>query len=127
MQPQDDKRTVRILLLEDDRCDVELFRFALVKRAVQCDLTTVATQKGFEQALASGALDLVISDSGILGFSGLAALDLVRSRFPRMPFILMSGILPERVRIEAMKRGATDCFSKDDLSKVISVIERLSG
>ena len=56
--------------------------------------------------------DLVISDMGLPGIDGLAFLDRVLAKDPAMRFLLLSSRYSEDFGIEAVRRGASDCWSK---------------
>ena len=77
------------------------------------------TRSGFWAALEQGGVDLVISDYLLPQFDGLAALKLVRTRWPDLPFILVSGTLGEEQAVESLKGGATDYVLKDRLLRLV--------
>ena len=76
------------------------------------DITRVLSRQGFEQALTSGAYDLILSDHEIPGFSGIAALDIAREECAEIPFIFLSGTIGETRAIEALRHGAADYVLK---------------
>ncbi len=46
-------------------------------------------------------------------FSGIAALNLVKTTNPELPFILVSGTVGEEVAVQAMQAGAQDYISQE--------------
>jgi PAS domain S-box-containing protein len=116
--------TTRILHLEDDPADARLIAEQLKKSALDVALTVAGTPEAFEAALSKGDVDLVLSDYHMPRFSGLEALEMVRSRAPQTPFILVTGALGDERAVEVLRRGATDFVLKDRLARLAPAIQR---
>lgn len=118
------KTPLRLLLIEDSEADAEM----LLEEVARCgfDIThkRVDSAKDTREALAEARWDIVISDYHMIGFSGLAALRIVRRRDPDMPFLLTSGVIGEDIAVEAMREGARDYVMKGNLSRLGAAIER---
>jgi PAS domain S-box-containing protein len=114
----------RLLLLEDDKNDIELLKRRLAQDWPDCELVTSATEAGFREALTSGGFDLIISDYMLPGFHGLEALALARERCPNVPFIFLSGVLGDDVAVESLKAGATDYVLKDRPARLVPAVRR---
>ena len=102
----------RILYVDDNAHDRALVRDALEQDNGEFSLTEASSRAEFEQQLANGSFDLVLSDFNILGFTGLQVLDAVRARHPRLPVVIVTGTGSEETGVEAMKRGAADYVIK---------------
>src|SRR3954454_15772817 len=100
--------TIRILLLEDSPLDDELARSRLTKGGLDFVMRRVDTRDDFVAELETEAYDLILADYTLPSFDGLSALEIVRARWPHLPFIFVSGGLGEEVAIESLKQGATD-------------------
>src|SRR6478609_9204266 len=85
------KGCLRVIHLEDDANDAELIELELKDHSIPCVVERVATAEEFEKALREGGADLILSDTKLPGFDTLAALKTVRERFPKVPFIFVSG------------------------------------
>ena len=72
----------------------------------------------------SQELDLIIADYTMPGFSGTAALTIVRDRGLEVPFIFVSGTIGEEIAVEAMKNGADDYIIKNNLNRLLPAIGR---
>ena len=92
-------RSVRILLLEDEPADAALIQRELTKAGLVFVSQRVDTRAGFEEALRVFSPDLILSDHGLPGFDGAAALQFVKERFPALPVILVTGSLNEETAI----------------------------
>ena len=66
--------------------------------------------------------DAVISDYNLPGFSGLVALDLLKSSGRDIPFILVSGEIGEDTAVEAMRNGASDYLLKNNLTRLVPAL-----
>jgi len=118
------RENLRILHLEDDQNDADLIHFALESPEWDCEIRNAVTGEDFRQAMLNTVFDLVISDSAVPGFDGMAALRLVRERDHSIPFIFVSGDRrPEQVdRLKAA--GATDYVPKSRLTDLIPTVRR---
>jgi len=115
---------LRILHLEDDPQDAELIEAHLAAEGYVCDILVVAGREEFAAALDSGGVDLILADFALPGFNGMAALELVRKKYPEIPFIFVSGRLGEEAAIESLKSGATDYVLKNRLSRLLPAVQR---
>lgn len=119
-----DQRALSVLMLEDSRFDAELLREALVAAYPGATLEIVRDEAGFNDALARGGWDVILSDYEIPGFGGAQALAQARALAPHVPFIFVSGVIGEDNAVEMLKRGATDYVSKGRLSRLPLVMRR---
>jgi PAS domain S-box-containing protein len=115
---------VHILHLEDDPADARLIHEQLKRSVLDVAVTLTGTPEAFEAALAQGNIDLVLSDYHMPRFNGLEALEMVRSRAPRIPFILVTGALGDERAVEVLRSGATDFVLKDRLARLVPAIQR---
>ena len=112
----------KILHLEDDEMIVRLVALTLIRHGIEITVDHVATRPLFIQALATGHYGLVLSDAQLPGFSGKAALDIVRNRQPRLPFIFLTGTVHENDALAAIEAGAQEYLNKDHLWRLPFVI-----
>jgi two-component system, OmpR family, sensor histidine kinase VicK len=117
-------KPLRLLLLEDDPCDIELVRRTLVVQWPECELLCVDSKSAFQRVLAEGGIDAVLSDYFLPDFDGLQALELTRKLFPKLPFLFVSGAIGDEVAVECLKAGGTDYVLKDRLVKLVPAIRR---
>jgi DNA-binding NtrC family response regulator len=108
---------IHILYVDDYPLDRELVRDALEREHGGFQLTEAASRQEFEERLAEGDYDLILSDFNILGFEGLQVIDSIQARDPRLPVVIVTGTGSEEVAVEAMKRGATDYVIKSPRQK----------
>ena len=77
-----------------------------------------------EAALGDREWDIVISDYVLPGFSGIAALGLLKKAGLDLPFIIVSGNIGEDIAVAAMRAGAHDYIMKDNLKRLVPAVER---
>ncbi len=78
----------------------------------------VESEREFVAALAQD-WDIILSDFGLPGFSGLAALEIVKASGKLIPFILVSGEIGEDTAVQAMRNGASDYLLKSNLARLV--------
>jgi PAS domain S-box-containing protein len=119
-----ERRTLRILNLEDDPLDSKLMQNRLLESGIRCELVRVHTRAEFAAALEEGGFDLVLADFSVPSFDGLSALEMAREADLEAPFILVSGTLGEEMAIETIKQGATDYVLKHRLERLVPAVQR---
>jgi CheY-like chemotaxis protein len=72
------------------------------------------------EAIAREAPAAVLTDLQMPGMDGLALVQEIRERFPRLPVILMTAFGSEEVAIQALRAGATHYVPKKSLAKELS-------
>ena len=118
------KSPLRILHLEDDPNDAALVQSTLEDEGISCATTCVQNLEDFVAALEQGGIDLILSDFTLPAFDWFSAAEIVRSRWPAIPLILVSGTLGEEQAIDSLKNGATDYVLKERLSRLAPAVRR---
>ena len=96
----------KILVIDDERKVLSAFEETL--RGLGHEVSTACqAETGLEQLRAS-EFDVVILDIRMPGMDGLQALEQIKSSWPRLPVIVMTGHGTMETAIEATKRGAFD-------------------
>jgi PAS domain S-box-containing protein len=118
------RRPLALLLVEDNQDDAALLERHLRKNGFDPQTTRVETAAEMQAALDTGPPDLVIADYNLPKFSGPEALLLARASGYDLPFIMMSGAISEETAVESMRAGAQDYVTKQNLARLIPVVER---
>jgi diguanylate cyclase (GGDEF)-like protein/PAS domain S-box-containing protein len=113
---------VRVLMVEDNRMDVELAIRQMKHDGFGAQVHVTADEPGFRAALAEFSPQIVISDFSLPGFDGLSALRISRAEAPTIPFVFVSGTIGEERAIAALKGGASDYVLKDNLRRLVPAI-----
>jgi PAS domain S-box-containing protein/diguanylate cyclase (GGDEF)-like protein len=123
-QPAPPEEPLRVLMVDDNRADLELNERALRELGRRVRTRAVASEASLRDALATFHPDVILSDFTMPGFSGQEALEISRELAPDVPFIFVSGTIGEELAIDAMQRGASDYVLKDNLRRLQPAIER---
>jgi len=84
----------------------------------------VQTAESMRAALGRGPWDLVISDHALPQFSAPAALALLKDSGLDVPFVIVSGAIGEDTAVQAMRDGAHDYISKNNLVRLGPAVVR---
>ena len=115
---------LRVLHVEDNELDAELVSEALRKGGFSASVVVVQEEAEFVAQLLSHHPEVVIADYNLPQWTGMEALDVLRSKGLDIPLILVSGALGDVTAVECIKRGATDYVLKDGLARLPEAIRR---
>jgi signal transduction histidine kinase len=116
-------RSLRLLHLEDSEVDHELAVAWLARDGRRLQTLRVESEAGFRAALEED-WDAILSDYNLPGFSGLAALEILKGSGRLLPFVILSGEIGEDVAVQAMREGASDYLLKSNLTRLAPALER---
>lgn len=103
---------LRILLIDDNPDDRLLLRHELEQEFPDLIVQEVLEAKGFEQALAAGEFDLVVTDYQLNWTTGIEILQSVKLRDIYCPVVMFTATGNEEIAVEAMKAGLDDYLLK---------------
>ncbi|SPF38247.1 putative Histidine kinase [Syntrophobacter sp. SbD1] len=115
---------LRVLIVEDSEDDALLLLRELRRGGYEPVYERVETRESMKKALENGTWDIVVSDFILPGFSGLAALDVLKQSGLDLPFIIVSGKIGENTAVDAMKAGAHDYIMKESLKRLPPAVKR---
>ena len=101
----DEERSKRRILIVDDEAGVR----ESLRMVLKDNYEPVAVGSGTDalDALAAGPFDVVLLDIVMPGMDGLELLEEVRSRYPRVPVIMLTATKTVKTAVTAMKKIAT--------------------
>ena len=102
--------TLRVLIVDDEVSVRKVMAAVLAQVGLPCE--TAASGDEALRILETHRIDAVISDLQMPGMSGMELLAKVRQIYPRMVFLVVTGVDDIRVGIEAMRQGADDYLVK---------------
>ena len=115
---------LRILMVEDSTSDAQLTEREFRRGGFDVQSRQVCTAAELTEALTTTLWDIILCDHSMPSFDSAAALRLAKLHQPDVPFIIVSGSLPEAVAAKAMLLGAQDFLSKDNLARLVPAIKR---
>ena len=116
--------TLRLLLIEDSPDDAAHVVRELTRGGYEVDVERVDTPDALVAALKRQAWDIAIANYAMPGFTGTAALNLLRQHDADLPFIFVSGTIGEDAAVAAMRTGAHDYLMKGSLTRLLPAVER---
>lgn len=123
-------RDMRLLLVEDNRGDVLLFRRTILRFSLKIELEAIPSVEAALNRLRGGDLpDLIVTDINLPRTSGLELLEVVKSdpALRRIPVLVVSSSTAKADIDTAYDRQASGYFAKpidtDDYAKMLVAIE----
>jgi CheY-like chemotaxis protein len=126
MTGQKDSQLARVLFIEDNPADAEIVRRMLDDAGLASVEVAYTAEQGLRM-FREGKWDLLLVDYRLPGSSGLEAIDRIREIDPIVPAIMLTGVGDEQVAAAAIKRGADEYVSKDDLTLLATTVRMLLG
>lgn len=117
-------KTLRVLFVEDAEDDVVLILRLLRKSGYDSDYQRVESAAAMRDALLGRTWDVIIVDNRLPDFSGIEAINLLKTTGLDIPLIIVSGDIQEEMAVECMRLGARDYLRKENLSRLAPAIER---
>ncbi len=119
-------RTLRVLLVEDNPDDALLLERHLRRAGFAPFVLRIETAEAMEAALRDAVCDweIILADYNLPRFSAPLALQLLKNTPHDIPFIMMSGAVSEETAVAAMRAGAHDYVSKENLARLAPAIDR---
>ncbi len=107
------KPTIQILMVEDSKTDALLLEEILGRDGLNSfEFTPSERLKSGLEMLHKQKFDLVLLDLGLPDSQGLETFEKLHSEFPDMPVVVLSGLVDERLALEAVQAGAQDYLVK---------------
>lgn len=119
-------KPLHVLLVEDSAEDALLISRHLRRGGYEPRITRVETAAAMKECLTSDAeqWNVVLADYNLPTFSAPEALRILKEMRLDIPFIMMSGAISEETAVAAMRAGAHDYVSKQNLTRLVPAIER---
>lgn len=114
-----DDEAWKILVVEDDRDDYFLTREMLAQASHRCRFTWAQTASAGREALREGAFDAVLMDENLPDGSGLALIREAVAAGIGAPIIMLTGQGSYALDVEAMRAGAADYLSKNEVTGLL--------
>ncbi|BAY46050.1 multi-sensor signal transduction histidine kinase [Scytonema sp. HK-05] len=104
-----------ILHLEDNAFDAHRIQSVLDKDGWKVAAQVVKTRCEYIAAMERGGFDLILCENGVEGFSGRSAFEIAHQKYPKLPFIFVSGNVNEEEAAAYLRIGAVDYIYKEQL------------
>jgi CheY-like chemotaxis protein len=120
----------RNVLLVDDQRDILRLLHSTLDTLKKPEIKIFESPSGEEALLESTRhkVDLLVADYKLPGMSGLELMHKIRTRYPEVKVVLITGVTDRKVREEILNAGALAVFDKPiPLADFLDVVERSLG
>jgi PAS domain S-box-containing protein len=117
-------KELRVLVVEDTPQDMALINHELRRAGLRFRSQRVESRDAFLHELEHHPPDVILSDHGVPGFDGFAALAEARNRCPDAPFIFVTGAPRDEAVRQTLHSGADDYVLKSHLNLLGPAVER---
>ncbi|NNE55184.1 MAG: response regulator, partial [Flavobacteriales bacterium] len=114
---------LNILLLEDYNLDALLVEKRLKSENPNWVINHVDSKQDFRKALEDFSPDIILSDYAMPQFTGMEAYLTVKELGLSIPFIILTGELPEEAMVECVRQGVDDYVIKSSLTRLSLAIQ----
>jgi len=114
---------IKILIVENNVSDTELVVRELYRAGFDAHWLRVDTEADYLANL-SPDLDLILSDCDMPQFGSLNALELLKQRGLKVPFMILSGDIGVETAVKTMQQGAADYLLKEQIGRLGPVVHR---
>ncbi|HEY9808765.1 MAG TPA: EAL domain-containing protein [Halomicronema sp.] len=116
--------SLQVLIVQDSEEDALLLVRELQRDGYELKFSRVETVNQMSTLLESGSWDVILAVDCLPEFCILEALSLVQKKGLQQPFIIICDRKREAFALAAMKAGADDYVTLDNLARLVPVIER---
>jgi DNA-binding NtrC family response regulator len=117
-------KPLRLLLVEDSEEDARLLLRELERAGYEPVCERVDSPEAMAAALERHPWDAILADHHMPRFSAPLALKVLTEKNLDLPFIVVSGVLPEESAIKLMRAGARHFIPKQNLKRLASALDR---
>ena len=117
-------KPIRILLIEDSERDAALMNLYLRRGGYEPVLHRVETEADMQKQLYAQEWDLVISDFNLPGFNAYSALKVLNDSGLKIPCVVVSGEINEKIIAGVQAAGASQYLCKYEMRQLVPTIER---
>jgi two-component system response regulator HydG len=100
----------KILLIEDDISFCKLLEKFLIKKAYDVSIAFSAAEARI--AIKKESFDLILTDLRLPDSDGIGLMSEIKTTYPEIPVVLMTGYSDVNTAVKAIKNGAADYISK---------------
>lgn len=115
---------LHLLIVEDSEDDELLILRNLQHGGYETQSKRVETAAEMRTALKEDTWDIILSDYSLPQFSALGAIEVLKESGLDIPLIIVSGTIGDTVAVTALKAGANDFLTKQNMARLIPAIER---
>ncbi|MBO9658633.1 MAG: PAS domain-containing protein [Chitinophagaceae bacterium] len=114
---------LKVLILEDNEDDAYILQRRLKKHFENCECMVSEDEADFTKALNIFQPQVVLADNSLLNFNAADALKVVRRASKDTVFIMVTGMLSEKLAADIIRGGGDDYVVKDRLFRISTIVD----
>jgi two-component system, NarL family, sensor histidine kinase UhpB len=114
----------RVLVVDDSQADAVVLSFELSRGIKGIETRWADGAEPMYEAIEQWQPHIVLTDVHMPGFDVFAALARIRSEWPLLPVVVVSGLVGEEIAARLIKAGANDFVSKSGVARLAVIVER---
>ena len=114
---------LKVLILEDNEDDAYILQRRLKKHFENCECLVSDDEADFTKALDVFQPQVVLADNSLLNFNAADALKVVRRASQDTVFIMVTGLLSEKLAADIIRGGGDDYVVKDRLFRISTIVD----
>ena len=118
---------LKLVVAEDNDTDAALIARHLARGGIKCTMRRVQTEFDFVDAIKDLKPDVIISDSNLITFDGMTALEMARKKFPDVLFIFCCGFFSDAILKEAAEKKIPCVLKNKDYIGLTRTIQESIG
>ncbi len=118
------RRSLKILIVDDDEVDRKAIQRALLKSSREYELVEAESLEAANQAAQDGSIDCVLLDNRLPDGTALEFLERCRAQRLELPVVVLTGHGHEALAVELIKAGAADYLTKSSDAERIEAAVR---
>lgn len=117
-------KDLRILLIDDSLEDEIILSKKLETSGYRPEINRLTDLESIKNIALKKSWDIIITDHNLSNFTAIDLVQMLEANKIDIPVIIVSRMITEDFAVEAMKAGAKDYIMKENLTRLIPVIER---
>lgn len=118
---------LRVLILEENQSEIKLFESILKDSNVDFESKSAKTESDFIKHINRFKPDIIIAGTNLTKYSVHEALTFLKEQEHLIPFVLITGSIPEELAKEYLKYGVDEYLTKYNLLSLPAVITKSIG
>ena len=120
-------KPLKVLMIEDSDDDAHLIAGELRHGGFDVEYSRVDTSSVLEDALTKGSWDVILCDHAMPKLCAPEAVGILRRNRIKTPVIIVSGWITKDLAKATVEAGANDYVSKNELHKLVGIINKELG
>ena len=120
-------KKINLLIIDDELVVQQSCTDIFTEKSDRYNIVTVSSGEKALTALEKKSFDIILTDLKMPGLPGLNLITTIKSKFPKVAVIVITGYATVKIAVEAMKLGAVDFIPKPFTSdEIFDAVEKMA-